>query len=875
MPTMELRASYDVRIAEASPNTNFGEERFLAVRNPTPNIQYSLIAFAGLPELGSLITRATLRIFLRGANWSGGPWTITALAIDDRWKESQATFSNQPEVDAGIIATGAVTNGVDGQSVDIDVTAIIAFVMTGGGWHGLRLSVSSGAGVQQQLYSSEAADPALRPLLIIEWSSTPDAPNDMAPSGGKAVSLQKPTFNWQFRDADGDEQSAFQLQIDDVATVDADGAFVGPVEHDTGWIPTSATEFDSSLSGTGGALPTVVTAGTVASGTGDITPGLPGSWAKNDILVLAVENNASDPAPAVPDGYVHIKASPVTTTGTRLSAFWKRATAVESAPTVADTGDHQLARMIGVRGCPTDGFPWENTVASVEAVSDTSGSATGFTTTQTNELVMILAASDFDPGADDTVGYSALTNAALGSLTEQTDNRAAAGNGGTLMIATGTKAIAGAIGNTTYTLANAGNKAHLVIGFTPTTSYGPTWVGITAGATRFWNVRTRDEQGNTSPWSDVQSFTRSAKGALSISSPANGGTVEETTPPIISTLTTRTQESISYRLEQFISADNEWVTVWEQGRRAAPANPGSAYNFGIPAGKITAASTNYRLTVRSWDTQDRDSTPGDPVYVEAQSTFTFARSATPSPVTVLTAAAEDNNGPGVKLTFNRAVGQSSPDFFSLVVDGVRIFDRIDPANIIDGGSPIVYSFVYYGAEPYEQHTFEVEAVTFVTGVLKHSQSNDTEVYTPQPKGIWLQDDDDPPYRPASPPRRVHIQGTVSPSLGIAESAATYRAVGRQDPVTIYDAIGGFEGTVTGRVWATDPLTGATGGPATVKWMKRERNIGRRFRLIATGMSIPVELQAVDTFSPVGDAGAVKAYDVSIGVAQVGEFGEVD
>jgi hypothetical protein len=873
MPTTSLRASYDTRAAEDTANTNFGEERFIALRALTTANQQSYVSFSGLPDLGSVISSATLRLWLKGANWSSGPHTITARRIVEKWKESQLTWNSRPDIDAGVSASTAVTGGVDGQSVDINVTTILAGVMTGDPWYGFRHDVASSTTLQRQIYSSEAADPAMRPLLIDEYSTLPDAPIDLNPSGGKRVSIAKPTFTWQFRDFDGDEQAAFQLQINTTSTTQTDGSFAAP-EYDSGWVPTISEEFDSSLSGSGGALPTVVAVGTIASGTGDITPGLPAGWAVNDIFLVFCESGTADPAPAVPTGYAHVTGSSVSTTGTRLTVFWKRATAAESAPLIADTGNHQSARMMAFRGCRTTGNPWEITQTSVEAVVDTTGSASGPTTTQANELIVIACSSDYDPAADDTAGYSAFTNAALGSLTEQIDNRSAAGGGGGLGVATGTKATAGAVGATTYTLANAANKAHLVIALTPTTSSGPTWAGISADATRYWIVRARDEMGNTSPWADVQAFTRTTKGTLAVSSPADAGTVEETTPPIITTLTGRTQEAISYLLEQFVAADNQWVEVWSQGRRSAPANSGSAYSFGIPAGKITAAATNYRLTVRTWDDQDRDATPGDPMYVQVVSTFTFARSATPSPVTVLTAAAEASSGPGVLLTFNRAVGQSAPDYFALMVDSVRVMDRIDPADIIDGGSPIVFSFIYYGAEPYVQHTFEMEAVTFASGVLKHSQSNATANFTPTPSGVWLLDADNTTYKAASPPRRVRLGPGASVSLGIAESAATYHVVGRRDPVDIYDAIAGYEGTVSGQINTNDPLESGVSSITNLRWMKRPRNIGRQFRLVAAGLSIPVQLGAVDGLSPMGYVGAVRAYEVSFAVTQVAEFGEV-
>ncbi len=144
-------------------------------------------------------------------------------------------------------------------------------------------------------------------------------------------------------------------------------------------------------------------------------------------------------------------------------------------------------------------------------------------------------------------------------------------------------------------------------------------------------------------------------------------------------------------------------------------------------------------------------------------------------------------------------------------------------------------------------------------------------FTHKPTGIWLLDHNNPPYRQANPPRRVLIKGKISPSLGIGESGATYKVVGRRDPVTIIDSISGYEGTVTGRIFAGDPY----GDVATFRWMKRPRNVGRRLLFIAAGLSIPVELGVVDQFTPVGDLGTIRAYDVSFTVTQVARFGDLD
>jgi len=88
-----------------------------------------------------------------------------------------------------------------------------------------------------------------------------------------------------------------------------------------------------------------------------------------------------------------------------------------------------MGRIIAIRGAVSSGNPWNVTAGGVEAVSDTSGSIPGATTTVTNTLVVTAIATSL-PDETSTAKFSGWTNANLTSLTERTDNSVTAGNGG-------------------------------------------------------------------------------------------------------------------------------------------------------------------------------------------------------------------------------------------------------------------------------------------------------------------------------------------------------------------------------------------------------------------------------------------------------------
>ena len=222
------------------------------------------------------------------------------------------------------------------------------------------------------------------------------------------------------------------------------------------------------------AMPTFVAAGTVTSGTGAITPALPSGIATNDILLLFLETANQAITIPTPNGgtWTQVTNSPQSvgtaggSNGTRLTVFWSRYNGTQGAPTTSDSGDHQLGRMIAIRGATTSGDPCNITAGGTESTVDTSGSIAGATTTVANTLVVAAIATSL-PDASGTANFSAWTNANLSSLTEQTDNTVTAGNGGGLGIATGGKATAGAYGNTAVTCATATTKAMMSIAIKP------------------------------------------------------------------------------------------------------------------------------------------------------------------------------------------------------------------------------------------------------------------------------------------------------------------------------------------------------------------------------------------------------------------------
>ncbi|MEI6649802.1 MAG: glycine-rich domain-containing protein [Candidatus Moraniibacteriota bacterium] len=219
---------------------------------------------------------------------------------------------------------------------------------------------------------------------------------------------------------------------------------------------------------TGTTMPLFRAVGTAATGTTTVTPGLPAGHATNDILILFVQS--SNEFVTAPSGYTQIgpqhgSGTNVVAGANRLAMFWKRDGGAESAPTVADSGDHTYAVIAAFSGCPTTGDPFKYVSGGEKTTASGSGSATGGQTTIDNSLIVTAVTTSLDAVSSAT--YSSWANTSLSSVTEQFDGGIADGTGGSIGIVTGGKAAAGAVGATTVTESSSTVDAYATIALLP------------------------------------------------------------------------------------------------------------------------------------------------------------------------------------------------------------------------------------------------------------------------------------------------------------------------------------------------------------------------------------------------------------------------
>jgi hypothetical protein len=303
------------------------------------------------------------------------------------------------------------------------------------------------------------------------------------------------------------------------------------------------------------------------------------------------------------------------------------------------------------------------------------------------------------------------------------------------------------------------------------------YAGLADAVTTFWRIRFQDAAGLWSPWSASTSFKRDDKGTLSVTNPPSGTPkVEDSTPPIIWTFSGETQAA--YQIQIRHSVNGVQVIDWDSGKVTS-----AALSVTVPTGTIKETGVTYTVTVRIWDTKQREATPNDPTYVEVIRDFTFIPGATTGTAS-LVAVAQDPR-PAVVLTWQRA---TAPDKFNVLRNG-----KVIAAGLLPDAPPIgvflsgtTYQWTDNSPSPGRSLTYSVQAV--VNSVA--SATNATAVVTVRSIGSWLRD--------PSTGLELCITGRDERDFILGEQSAVLQAIApNANKIPINQSLGGLEGRVEG------------------------------------------------------------------------------
>lgn len=331
---------------------------------------------------------------------------------------------------------------------------------------------------------------------------------------------------------------------------------------------------------------------------------------------------------------------------------------------------------------------------------------------------------------------------------------------------------------------------------------GTAYAGLADGASTWWRDRVKDGAGLWSAWSDPVQFSRFSKGTLTITTPASATpVVYEPSPDIAWTFTGRTQKAYQVIISTPGDANN-WI--WDSGKVTSTATTCT-----VPFGTIDATST-YRVTVRIWDTIDRETTPNDPVYVEATRDFTIAYDgAVTAPAAF--GMSSDTVLPVAHLTFTRA---ATPDTWVLMRsdDGGTTFKFVGEyvgSSLSTGGTN--YALDDTTAGMYKQYVWKILAV--VGGHM--SASSPTVSGTVRRLAPFLMRTDQTDAVCFMNPKRSRAFNDVQ---------ELYETLGGADPVLVTQKLGRLTGHVEG-TFNDNILTGVTADQMLNRFLRMRKDSG--------------------------------------------------
>lgn len=202
--------------------------------------------------------------------------------------------------------------------------------------------------------------------------------------------------------------------------------------------------------------PSAPVLGTPNQGTTGATTYTLASHVADDVHFLATETNVTGGLADPSGGWVDIPGSPRAqgSNVVAITAWWLRSTSGSTTnPQVPATSDHQVGIPIMVRGCQTTGDPWTASSNDGQATGTTGrvfdpGTGNSITTVDPDCLVLYLIACSADIGTDNASNFN--TPSGLTGFTILDQHNTTGGNGGSVIVAYGFKATAGAVGTLTW-----------------------------------------------------------------------------------------------------------------------------------------------------------------------------------------------------------------------------------------------------------------------------------------------------------------------------------------------------------------------------------------------------------------------------------------
>jgi hypothetical protein len=348
------------------------------------------------------------------------------------------------------------------------------------------------------------------------------------------------------------------------------------------------------------------------------------------------------------------------------------------------------------------------------------------------------------------------------------------------------------------------------------------YAGLAEGGTAYWRGRVKDAGGSWSDWSAVTSWTRTAKGVVTIDSPGVGGTLTDFTPTILWSFS-----KVQSKAQVIVRRVLDGTEVFDSGEFAGTDQSVAVQS--LLGDAVLTTGVTYEVEVRAWDDEDRIGTTDDPAYSVAFREFTIIAGAT----TGVTNLRFESRAPlpGLVAKWDRV---AAPDGFTILRDGVVIETNVEPDDIDHDG--LTWTYPLTNVRPNIDNEVSVAAVT--GGVASPLT---TETGRVKVAGAWLLDLDET--------HTLFIAGTSGSTITLVEDGETLVPVGAGHGIRITQGVRGYEGTVSG-------VLISEGGKTVHEWveealaMRANPGVVRRFVMGTEAFDVVVSNLTV---RPTGDS----------------------